>query len=173
MGAELLEFGEFCTIAAAIKHEDNPLARIAVIMMCWSKKTFDAWVDGVAFQVDYYTEATFGISYVPHQTQIVCYQLLLLLVATDDPPESLNLDPKFTRQDQLHFSWSLSIWYLSSSKKRHAASVIVLKPKFRISRVYVRRWISLLAGPKYFPSLLQLRFGNRSPARGSSTRVCK
>ena len=51
MGAELLEFGEFCTIAAAIKHEDNPLARIAVIMMCWSKKTFNTWVDGVPHSI--------------------------------------------------------------------------------------------------------------------------
>ena len=47
----MLEFGEFCTIAAAIKHEDNPLARIAVIMMCWSKKTFDAWVDRVPYSI--------------------------------------------------------------------------------------------------------------------------
>ncbi|KAN0116980.1 hypothetical protein V8E51_002957 [Hyaloscypha variabilis] len=50
-GVELVEFGEFCTIAAAIKHEDNPLVRIVVFMMCLSKKTFDAWVDGVPHSI--------------------------------------------------------------------------------------------------------------------------
>jgi hypothetical protein len=38
-------FGGFCRILAELKHEGNPLARIAVRMMCWSKNNFGHWVD--------------------------------------------------------------------------------------------------------------------------------
>jgi hypothetical protein len=38
-------FGGFCRILAELKPEDNPLARIATRMMCWSKKSFGHWVD--------------------------------------------------------------------------------------------------------------------------------
>jgi hypothetical protein len=42
---EVAGFGGFYRIAAELKHEDDPLARIAVGMMCWNKKNFDHWVD--------------------------------------------------------------------------------------------------------------------------------
>jgi hypothetical protein len=42
---EVAGFGGFCRIVAALKHEDNPLARTAVRIVCWSMKNFVHWVN--------------------------------------------------------------------------------------------------------------------------------
>jgi nucleoid DNA-binding protein len=44
---DITGFGEFCKMATGLKHEDNPLTRIAIRMMCWSKATFERWVEEV------------------------------------------------------------------------------------------------------------------------------
>lgn len=40
-------FGEFCRLAVEMKIEDNPLARIAVSMLCWSKTVYARWIDEI------------------------------------------------------------------------------------------------------------------------------
>lgn len=49
---EVAGFGGFCRIVAELKHEDKPLARIAVRIMCWSKKDFDHWVDDAPISIE-------------------------------------------------------------------------------------------------------------------------